>query len=263
MIVTTAGRTDEAWIEKAKAVANHLQVPYIPRRKQSIQKMIGKHAEEILVIGKERFELYDTSGEKPFFFHPNLATVRMKRIQNGEKDPLIETCNLHPGMSFLDCTLGLASDSIVASYVTGEQGKVHGIEVHPFLAYLVGIGLKSWNCEEEIKRAMARIQIFNEHHLEFLKKQTDDRYDVVYFDPMFEQTIEESLGIQSLTKFAFYDSITQEVVDEALRVAKHRVVLKDHFRSNRFSQFGFHQIIRKTSKFHYGYIEKRPEQASF
>ncbi len=31
-------------------------------------------------------------------------------------------------MTVLDCTLGMASDSIVASYVVGESGKVTGLE---------------------------------------------------------------------------------------------------------------------------------------
>lgn len=36
-------------------------------------------------------------------------------------------------MSFLDCSLGLGSDSIVASFIVGESGSVTGIEARQSL----------------------------------------------------------------------------------------------------------------------------------
>ena len=56
---------------------------------------------------------------------------------------------------------------------------------------------------------------------------------------MFEESILESDGIRTLTHFAVTHSLTEEIIEEAKRVARNRVVLKDHFRSLRFEQFGF------------------------
>lgn len=39
-------------------------------------------------------------------------------------------------MQILDCTLGLASDSILSSIV-GKNGQVVGLEARPYLAYEV------------------------------------------------------------------------------------------------------------------------------
>jgi hypothetical protein len=72
---------------------------------------------------------------------------------------------------------------------------------------------------------------------------------------MFEETVDSS-GIAPLRSFASYSDLTMDAVIEAKRIAKKRVVLKDHFRSERFVKFGFTQHIRKTSKFHFGTIEK-------
>ena len=102
---------------------------------------------------------------------------------------------------------------------------------------------------------MRRVEIRQVHHYEALTQMADHSFDVVYFDPMFEESIMESDGIRTLTHFAVARPLTEEIIYEAKRVARKRVVLKDHFRSLRFEQFGFTVLKRKTSKFHYGYIE--------
>ena len=84
----------------------------------------------------------------------------------------------------------------------------------------------------------------------------DHSVDVVYFDPMFDENIIESNGIRELTHLAATHSLTDKILQEAKRVARKRVVLKDHYRSPRFEQFSFNVCKRKTAKFHYGYIEK-------
>ena len=48
---------------------------------------------------------------------------RVKRLMRGEHDPFVQATQLESGMTVLDCTLGMASDSIVASYMVGESGK--------------------------------------------------------------------------------------------------------------------------------------------
>jgi 16S rRNA G966 N2-methylase RsmD len=258
MFVTTAGRTNEEMIEQAKQTAKDLHVKYIARQKRSIKSIQQVLDDDCIVVGKERLELYPLGENEPFFFHPNSAMFRIKRLLKGEHDPFLEAAQLKHGMSFLDCTLGLASDSIIASYAVGEKGVVTGVEANPYLAYIVEKGLNKWKSGLKIMdQAMKRIKVVSGFSKKYLQTLPDESYDVVYFDPMFEENILESDGIKALTKFAVYDDLDEELMKEAIRVARKRVVLKDHFRSTRFEKFGFHVYKRKTAKFHFGVIDKQ------
>lgn len=257
MIVTTAGRTNQDMVEQAKLIAAELEAPFIDRKKRSVALMQKLYNDACIIVGKERLELFPLGESEPFFFHPNSAMFRIKRLQRGEHDPFIDACQLEEGMSFLDCTLGLASDSIVASYQVGPKGKVIGLEAEKYLSYMVRAGLKKWDSEERvINEAMRQIEVLHSHCFEYLRNLPSNSIDVVYFDPMFEESILESDGIQALTRFAVYDTFQAQWIEEALRVSKTRVVLKDHYQSERFEQFGFDQIRRKTAKFHFGILEK-------
>lgn len=257
MIVTTAGRTNEAMIKLAHQVAADLQLTYITRNKKSIPYLQAEYNGSVLVIGKDRFEWNEIGQEYPIFFHPNSAAFRAKRWLAGEVEPFLEATQLKKGMRFFDGTLGLASDSIIASLATGEAGKVTGIEANVLLAYLVKTGLHTWEIQnEETKQAMKRIEVIHGNHYDILQSLPENSYDVVYFDPMFEKQIAESTGIQSIRSVAHYHDIVEATFDEAVRVAKKRVVLKDHWQSERFERFGMNVLKRKTAKFHYGYVEK-------
>ncbi|MGV2938539.1 class I SAM-dependent methyltransferase [Mesobacillus sp. LC4] len=257
MFVTTAGRTNEMMTAHARAIALELNADFVPRKKRSVSALQEIVKDDCLVVGKERLELFPLGAAEPFFFHPNSAMFRIKRLMKGETDPLIEAAKLQEGMSFLDCSLGLGSDSIAASFVVGETGSVTGIEARPELAYLVKAGLKTWDSGyEAINHAMGKIKVVQDYSMEFLKEQETDSFDCVYFDPMFDESILESDGIRGLTHFAVYEGLSREVIQQAVRVARQRVILKDHFRSKRFEDFGFNVYRRKTAKFHFGVIEK-------
>ena len=143
MFITTAGRTNEIMIEQAKQIALQLNLPYVNRKKKTVRQLQAAYNEDCLVVGKEKLELYKLNSEEPFFFHPSSANFRMKRLAKGQTDPLVEVCQLDKGMSFLDCTLGLGSDSIVASFAVGDSGKVTSIEQKEVIAFIVQEGLKN------------------------------------------------------------------------------------------------------------------------
>ncbi|MFZ7944193.1 hypothetical protein [Neobacillus sp. 19] len=106
----------------------------------------------VIVVGKDRVELFEKGSTLPFFFHPNSAMFRIKRLLSGENDPFADAAQLTEGMTILDCTLGLASDAIVASFLVGKGGHVTGLEGHKYLAYIVQEGLKvlgSWSANYE------------------------------------------------------------------------------------------------------------------
>lgn len=257
MFLTTAGRTDQESIECACQIANELNIPFIQRRKRSIHAIqIAENGDDCIVYGKNRMELHRFGGEEPFFFHPNLAMVRIKRMLNGESDPYLVAGDIREGSTVLDCTLGLGADAIVASFAVGESGKVVALEDNRFIAYLVARGLQTWeDGDDRILQTMRRIEVKQIHHYEALVQMEDSSVDVVYFDPLFEESILESNGIRQLTHIAATHSLSKKIIQEAKRVGRKRVVLKDHFRSPRFEQFGFTVYKRKTAKFHYGYID--------
>lgn len=256
MIVTTAGRTNEEMTTYAKEVAEELQCSFVVRNDISISNLHKQFEQDVLVVGKNRLAIYPKGTEESFFFHPNSAMFRVKRLMRGEHDPFVQAAKLEKGMTVLDCTLGMASDSIVASYIVGKEGSVTGLEGNRYMAYIMNKGLKQWCAGiPEIDEAMRRIRVKETEHFDFLKNCEDDSYDVVYLDPMFEETIIESDGIRGLKHFALYNNITDETIDEAKRVARKCVVLKDHFRSSRFEKHNFHVCKRKSAKFHFGVIE--------
>lgn len=256
MIITTAGRTKQEMKEKAKKIAEYLEAEYMERNKKSVSTIQKQRQDDCIVVGKERLELFPLGESQPFFFHPNSAMFRIKRLLKGESDPFIQAAEIRKGSSVLDCTLGLASDSIAASLAVGIEGTVTGLEGNEYLAFLVGNGLRQWESGlEAMDCAMRRVQVKSTMSLPYLKNLPDDSYDIVYFDPMFEETILESDGIKALSRYAVYADLSKEIISQAKRVAREKVVLKDHFRSSRFEQYGFKVHRRKTSKFHFGVIE--------
>lgn len=83
-IITTAGRPDETTYTLAKAASDELGYPIVERKKRSILKMQSEYDADILVAGKDRYELFRKGMDQPFFFHPNSAAFRLKRIVKGE-----------------------------------------------------------------------------------------------------------------------------------------------------------------------------------
>lgn len=244
-------------VNRTISIANYLGVEYISRNKKSVIRLQEEWKSDCLVVGKERLELFPLGSTQPFFFHPNSAMFRIRRLLNGEHDPFADAAKLEKGMSFLDCTLGLASDSIIASFLVGDEGMVTGTEGQKYLAYVVNEGLQTWDSGlEAMNKAMARIRVLHINSLDYLKVLPSESVDCVYFDPMFEEKILESDGIQALGNLALYHDLTEDLIAEALRVARCRVILKDHYKSNRFEVFGFDVYRRKTAKFHFGVLEK-------
>ncbi|MFJ7933892.1 class I SAM-dependent methyltransferase [Sporosarcina sp. NPDC096371] len=256
-IITTGGRPDGRSERLAQDAAEVLGCPIIERKKRSIMRLQQEYGADVIVAGKDRFDLYRIGMDEPFFFHPNSAAFRLKRLVNGEMDPLIEVSHLKSGNSFLDCTLGLASDSIIASFITGDSGKVQGVEVDPAVAFITGRGLKSFPSESDLLvQAMNRIEVIQSDAIEFLRAQADSSWDIVYMDPMFHAPIVESSNFTALRQVGFHSELSQHWMEQAQRVCKRRVVVKDRFDSSVFKQFNMTRKIRPNTKFHFGYIEK-------
>ncbi|TES50127.1 hypothetical protein E2L07_16930 [Halalkalibacterium halodurans] len=256
MIVTTGLKKEETLEKKGRVYAEALKGTYVKRKRRSIETLMHTYQQDMVIVGEERDVLYRQGSVEPFFYHPNGAMVRVKQWQKTGHDPLIDAAQLRVGDTFLDCTLGLGADSTLAKVVVGETGTVVGIEGSLPLAYLVQQGMRTWSeGPAAFISALRSIKVIHGSHREILHTLANESFDVVYFDPMFEQTI-ASAGMAGMKLHALYDDLSREAIADALRVARRRVVLKDHWQSERFEALGFHVIRRKQAAFHYGYIEK-------
>ena len=164
---------------------------------------------------------------------------------------------MEPGDSFVDCTLGMASDAIVASQFVGAGGRVVGCESNPAFAYIVGKGLKEYAAMPHLAEAMRRIDVVPGDSIGYLASLPDNAIDVIYMDPMFTDEISESSNFRPVRTVADTGQLTKRWVDEAVRAARKSVVLKAHFRSVDFEAFGFARRLRPNTKFHYGVIDCR------
>ena len=115
-----------------------------------------------LFLVKSGWSYIDTRKKNHSFFTRTYAMIRIKRIMRGESDPFLIAGDINEGNAVLDCTLGLGSDAIVASFAVGEHGQVVALEGNQYLALLVDRGMKTWeNAEEKMISAMRRIEVMH------------------------------------------------------------------------------------------------------
>ncbi|HEX3031330.1 MAG TPA: class I SAM-dependent methyltransferase, partial [Bacillota bacterium] len=206
--------------------------------------------------GRIQTRLHLAGGE--FYFHPNMAKLRVQNLEKGQPDAFIAAAGLKPGATLLDCTLGLAADAIVASHVCGPTGNVVGLESQPLLAILAEEGLARYQAGKgSLGEAMARIRVINTDAEHYLTRLPDGAVDVVYFDPMFRHTKQVSSGMNLLRHLANPRTVTKEMLEQAVRVAAKRVVLKERQGARIFAELGIDSIVGgKYSAVSYGIITK-------
>ena len=242
MIVTTSLRTLPDDVVIARRFEAEIGGTYVLRENKSLAELQAEYNEITLVVIERRQPVVYQGGSR-FFFHRGMAELRILNYIRSRHDPMVAAMGLAPGMSVLDCTLGLAGDALVASYAAGTTGKVHGVEVSPVIAALTRWGLTELSsagadARAETRQAAAGITVFNENHQQFLAGLPNDSYDVVYFDPMFRRPKAASAGIQPLRAFANAGALSCEAIQQALRVTRSRVVIKEAHGSQEFTRLG-------------------------
>ncbi len=222
----TAGRNSGLqW--QARAWAQGFGAPYLRRgRSGSLEELCQKHnVGALLVATKLGPQVFTEEGR--FFFHPSMADLRLKHIAAGEPDHLIEALALTPGKKVLDCTLGLASDAIVASCAVGTAGTVTGVEASPLLAFTVARGLQAYvSGRAEVDAAMRRVRVVRAEAAAYLRAVPPDSFDVVYFDPMFRFGVKTSANMKPLRPLAYEKLLDAKTISLALKAAP-RVVIKE------------------------------------
>jgi len=251
LIITTSLSPIDSLEVTARSLSQRLGIPYVERRNRSLREVTGSNAGAIVV---ESSGISLRLGGSVFRFHPNMAKLRVSQLIKGGRDRLVEVMELSPGDRVLDCTCGLAADAIVASFVVTQSGLVHALEVSPVLYEIVSQGLSTYaDPFKELVDAMRRVQVFNVSYSDYLRRASDNEYDVVYFDPMFEQTYESSKGLEIVRILGKPDTPSCDDIAEAVRVAKRLVVMKDRTKGTRLYELGF-DVVSAGDKIDYGVI---------
>jgi 16S rRNA (guanine1516-N2)-methyltransferase len=252
--VTTGLKEKAEYVRVAKEYAEELGVPYVRREDRPLEQMRAELGTETLLVVADKVRLY--VGDEAFFFHPSMANTRIKRLKSGDNDIVIERTGAGPGDVVLDCTLGLGSDSIVFAHVVGDEGRVIGLESSRLIATLVRRGLKEFSVDTKaVNEAMRRVEVVCTDHLEYLRSLPDRSVDIVYFDPMFRRTVKQSNAIEPLRHLGDERPLSLEAVEEAKRVARRRIVLKERWYSKEFARLGFELVRKASGSTNYGVIE--------
>lgn len=256
VIVTTSHKNSPELHLAAKELASRLKLPYTGRDDLSIVDLCsarGASGAVVVSAGKVSF----VAGNQEFCFHPGLAILRINELNNGKNDKMIEAMDLKHGFKVLDCTLGLGTDAIVASYVAGAEGRVVGLEKSPLIAAIVGCGLAHYRTgDENIDLAMRRIEVIAADHREYLAGAHPGSFDVIYFDPMFRRPRHRSSAINAMRGLAAPDPIQPDAVVRAVQVAARRIVVKERRGSGEHARLGLNKIYgRKYAPVAYGVLE--------
>lgn len=257
-IITTSHKPDEQSLLLAENAALSLKAQVVPRNRLSLERLRKEYtADIILIIANNEIKIHTPAGE--YFFHPSMSVPRLKALRQVNNDHMVEAMSLNPGDRVLDCTLGLGADAIVAAFAVGQTGSVVGIEYSPELAYVVQQGLQNYRTESAVLReAMARIRVFCGDCYNYLLTQPDNSFDIVYFDPMFRYPREKSSSMHPVRGIVNSKPLDIRMVNEAVRVASKRVVMKENSFSGEFYRLGFPRVVGgRYSSVAFGVIDKK------
>ena len=239
LATTTVARPRPEECEAARRIAAEMGCPYWPR--DGLDKTCAD-LDGLLVVERENLALW-IAGQR-FCYHPNMAKLRVHALRQQRKDSLIDALQIAPGASVLDCTCGLGADAIVASYVAGPEGRVRALEAAPLLALLVERGMASYSLADDpdLDLAMRRVEVRRADFATYLRKEADAAWDVVYFDPMFDESIAHARGLDLVRCLARPGGPEPADLHEARRVARRRVVMKDRRPGRSLARLGFAKV---------------------
>lgn len=257
--VTVGLKSSAALIKKAKSWAERLHLPFFMRQRHgSLETFCAERGLKALLIASHLGPQVFTR-EGILRYHPSMGVPRIRTLERGGTDHLVEACAIEPGTRYLDCTLGLAADAAVASFAAGPTGKITALEASPVLYMLAKEGLQTYPMpdDKKIEAALRRIVPYWGKAEDILPTLPNDSYDVVYFDPMFRHPVGNSASMQPLRPASYHKPLDKDMIREALRVAP-RVVVKEREESL-LRALGASEIQGgKYSRVKYGIIRRNP-----
>lgn len=258
LYVTTSQKGAAAFDQEALRIGQLLESPVIDRNDASLLEVFTEtQADKLLVVGSKGPVLY-TSPKAKHQFHISMAQLRLLALKRGQRDHLLEAVGSIKLTSFLDCTAGLCSDSLVVSYAHPTCQRLYAVEGLAALAYISNWGCRHFRHEDEkVTAALRRIQVVAMYYEDLLPRLGNNSFDVVYLDPMFEVPVMASSQFLSLRGQLVETVISRPMIKEALRVAKYRVIIKERPHSHLFKTYRPTQLVGgKYSRIAYGIYEK-------
>jgi 16S rRNA (guanine1516-N2)-methyltransferase len=260
MVVTTSINPTPERIAHAQRIAIQLAWRYVERGTLTLRKLFQlSGVDQMIVLGSNEMQWIPFDGN-PFSYHPSMAMIRTKRMLSGAVDVLTGPglADIQAGDRIFDGTCGLGADALVFQLATGPSGTVDACEANSIVAELVRYGLATYQeAPIQVIEAMRKIRVHHGDHLDFLRNAERHSYDVIYFDPMFDQPLADSAAIAPLRQLADHQPLRSEVIEQARRVAKRCVILKDRSGSPWFERFGFQVVKHKSNGTGYGMIDCR------
>lgn len=259
--VTTASQPNIDLSNRAEELAKELNCRYLPRMNKSLAELQAESGCAYIMILDRNGRLFMDQPE--LVWHPGMAVPRMRSLFEGKQDAFLDAARIQHGDKILDCTLGFASDAIIAAWAAGNQGQVLGLEASPLISAITAWGLEyqsnRYDCKKvPLSQAAKRIKVRNCFAMDFLRLQPDNRWDLVFFDPMFKAAVQSSSGMNRIRPMATYEAFDETVLSEAYRVCRKAVVLKERVFSKLFAQLDCPKIQKsKYGPIAYGIWDKK------
>lgn len=218
-------------------------IEFVPRRRQSLPALQQQSAADAVIVWQDRQGPILHYGGQTLYFHPSMAKVRLAAYRKkSQDDPLIQAAGIRQGDAVLDCTLGLGADSIVLAYFT-HPGRVVALESSPAIAWTVRWGMQMYKSGMDwLDQAVHQVEVQNIDHLTYLRQTPDKSFDIVYFDPMFRLPLLKSQPLTPIRELGNPAPLVPDAIDEAIRVARRRVVMKERSVSEEFARLGFDRV---------------------
>ncbi len=255
LAVTHSARAHNRERRQAQSLATQLGCAYFSRPDGPLENFASaQQLDVIIVVGHFRLVLW-TRGQQ-LRYHPNTAALRILSLLRGDGSPLADTMQLRPGDQILDCTCGLGADAITAAHIVGQSGQVRALESSQLLALLVQHGMATYvhPTTDAVTEAMRRVEVEHADYANILPTLPDNSFDIVYFDPMFQSTIDTANGLDIVRLFAQSGGPQPEDIAHATRVARRCVVMKDRLPGLELKRLGF-TPGKKSRRFGYGTID--------
>jgi hypothetical protein len=235
LAVTVTAKQPGRYLPEASARAAEWGVPLLERPERTpLAERLGTVADAILVLGGDGWTLHDAHGS--LYFSPGMAAVRIKRLGTPaqDEDVLVRLCELSPGDSVLDATLGLGSDALVCARAVGPTGRVTGVEASLPLYALASEGLR----KKPPFADSAVIDVRRGHASAVLRELESHSIDCVIFDPMFDLPKSSTPSFDMLRRYALHEPLDVATLAEARRVARRWVVVKGGRYGQEFARLG-------------------------
>jgi len=227
VVITTDRKPSPEMLNEAKLLSKELGAPFVKRRNRTISSIKRDFKRGVLVVNRDLTLTLHTLGGNKLFFHPGLFKIRLLNYIRSGSEALIDAMELREGERVLDCNLGLAQDALMAAFVSKAQ--VVGLEKSRVIYEIVKRGLSSYTPAGKLKVAdfaFSLVKPLWADNFTYLSSLPDNSYDVVYFSPMFIKPKWKDGVMMPFREVAVKDFLSEELLLEAERVARRRVVIK-------------------------------------